>query len=95
MDAAGAARGGGEVVGGAGLWGWGGVVAGLVDTARAARGGMLARVRVGPFDDRRLSSVFPGLVVDARCARGGLAIAGCIFWRANLASFAPERRLRL
>ena len=33
VEAAGAERGGGEVVGGAGLWGWGGMEEGLVGTA--------------------------------------------------------------
>ena len=36
MEAAGAARGGAEVVAGAGLWGWGGVEEGLVGTAQAS-----------------------------------------------------------
>ena len=44
VEAAGAGRGGGEVVGGAGLWDWGGLVVGLVGTAGAARGRRSARV---------------------------------------------------
>ena len=42
MEASGVVSGGGEIVGGAGLWGWGGVVAALVGTAEAVRGGSLS-----------------------------------------------------
>ena len=94
-EAAGAGRGGGEAVGGVGLRGWGGVVAGLVGTAGAERSGKSVGVSSIPFDDRRLFSTFSGLVVSARFARVGLAIADCTSWRANLSSFAPERRLDL
>ena len=48
MEASGAARGGGEVVGVAGSWGWGGVVEGLVGTAGAARRGYLGVHACGP-----------------------------------------------
>ena len=95
VEATGVARRGGEVVGGAGLWGWGGVQAGVVGTAGAARGGKSARVRLSPSGDRLLFSVFPGLVVIPGCARVGLETAECISWRANLASLAPELRLAL
>ena len=55
-EAAGAGRGGAEAVGGAGLRGWGGVVAWLVGTAGAARRGKSVGVSSIPFDDRRLFS---------------------------------------
>ena len=94
-EATGAGRGGGEAVGGAGLWGWRGVVLGLVGTAGAASRGKSVGVSSIPSDDRRLFSAFSGLVVSARFARVGFAIADCTSWRANLSSFAPERRLDL
>ena len=75
--------------------GLGGVVAGLVGTAGAARKGKSVGVSSIPFDDRRLFSMFSSLVVSARFARVGLAIADCPSWRAYLSSFAPERRLDL
>ena len=53
MEASGAARGGGEVVGGSRSWGWGGVVEGLVGTAGAARRGKSVGVSSIPGDDRR------------------------------------------
>ena len=90
MEASGAARGGGEVVGGAGSWGWGGVVEGLVGTAGAARRGKSVGVSSIPGDDRRLFSMFPGLVVSARFARIGLATAHNAIWRAHSANLSPE-----
>ena len=85
-----AARGGREIVGGAGSWGWGGVVEGLVGTAGAARRGKSVGVSSIPGDDRRLFSTFPGLVVNARFARIGLATADNAIWRARSANLAPE-----
>ena len=51
VEAAGDVRGGGEVVGSTGLWGWGGVVQGLVGTAGAARSGKSVGVSSIPFND--------------------------------------------
>ena len=90
VEASGAARGGGEVVGGAGSWGWGGVVEGLVGTAGAARRGKSVGVSSNPGDDRRLFSMFPGLVVSARFARIGLATADNAIWRAHSANLSPD-----
>ena len=90
MEASGAARGGGEVVGGAGSWGTGGVVEGLVGIAGAARRGKSVGVSSIPGDDRRLFSTFTGLVVSARFARIGLATADNAIWRAHSANLSPQ-----
>ena len=57
-EAAGAGRGGGEAVGGAGLRGRGGVVAGVASTAGAARSGKSVGVSSIPGDDRHLFSTW-------------------------------------
>ena len=85
MEVAGAARGGVEVMGGAGVWGCGGVVVGLVYCRgskgwEVCEGGVKGRITwsLSLSYDRPLVSVFPGLVVFARCARVSLETAECI-----------------
>ena len=73
VEAARAARRGVAVVGGTGLWGWGGVVAGLVGTAGAARGGKSATVSLIQCDDQPFVFCVHGVVVVARCSSVGFA----------------------